>query len=254
MDASTVSSDGSALSSSENSDQFRLGTTNEIAQLLHQCSKNNIRLSLNARTGANLSALLWAIDEDRGILSFRLESDHSQLQPLLVSNEATVVGYLSNIQIQFNLNDLVLVHGASDSVLSAAFPQEIFRFQRRNFYRVRPLLRHSPLAKFRHPMMPDMQLSLRLVDVSMGGCALLVPEDIPAFSPGITLNGAQIYLDTNTHFTARLRLQYATTIDAPTQSLRLGCEWVELSAEIQRDLQIYIDQTQRKWRLLPSAR
>ena len=60
----------------------------------------------------------------------------------------------------------------------------MFRFQRRNTFRVRTIERTSPTAPFRHPAIPDMALALRVLDVSIGGCALLLPANVPALQPG----------------------------------------------------------------------
>ncbi len=68
-----------------------------------------------------------------------------------------MVGYLDNVKLQFDVHDLVLVRGARASALSARCPRELFRFQRRNAFRVRPLLRSAPMARLRHPTMPDMR-------------------------------------------------------------------------------------------------
>ena len=40
------------------------------------------------------------------------------MQTLLENDEATVVGYLDNVKLQFDVHNLVLVHGNKASVLS----------------------------------------------------------------------------------------------------------------------------------------
>jgi len=67
----------------------------------------------------------------------------------------------------------------------AELPREVFRFQRRNSFRVRTLPRSSPTMVLRHPGIPDMTLALRVLDVSTGGCALFLPNDVPPLSPGV---------------------------------------------------------------------
>ena len=39
-------------------------------------------------------------------------------------------------------------------------------------------------AAFRTAAGPDMQLALRIVDISISGCALLLPSDVPPLTPG----------------------------------------------------------------------
>ena len=108
------------------------------------------------------------------------------------------------------------------------YPREMFRFQRRNAYRVRPLLRSAPIACLRHPMIPDMQLNLRVLDVSIGGCALFLPEDVPMIEPGVLLNGVELELDADTRITTPLRLQHVTSLQHDAGGVRLGCEMVNV--------------------------
>jgi c-di-GMP-binding flagellar brake protein YcgR len=126
----------------------------------------------------------------------------------------------------------------------------MFRFQRRSGFRVQPLLRTMPVAKLRHPMIPDMQLSLRVLDVSIGGCALFLPNDVPALDPGVLMNGVTIDLDADTRVATGLRLQHVTSLNPESGGVRLGCEMVNPGSQGLRSLQIYIDQTQKRRRLL----
>ena len=84
------------------------------------------------------------------------------MQALLECDEVTVVGYLDSVKLQFDVHDLVLVHGNKASVLTCPAPREMFRFQRRNAFRVRPLMRSAPTARLRHPDMPETELALRV--------------------------------------------------------------------------------------------
>ena len=140
--------------------------------------------------------------------------------------------------------------GERTSVLSCAPPRELFRFQRRNAYRVRPVLRNSPVARVRHSDIAEMQLALRVVDVSIGGCALFLPDDVPPMQPGVVLNQVQINLDANTRFHVNLRLQHVTSLSAEARGVRLGCEFVHADAATLRALQRFIDLTQKRSRLM----
>ena len=78
------------------------------------------------------------------------------------------------------------------------------------------------------PAMPDMPLSLRVLDLSIGGCALLLPEDVPPLEPGSTLHGVRLELDPVTRLPATLQLQHVSSIHAQSQGLRLGCEMLPM--------------------------
>ena len=84
--------------------------------------------------------------------------------------------------------------------------------------------------------MPDMRLALRIVDIGAGGCALVLPDDVPALQPGSRLAGVRIDLDGDTGFDATLRLQHVSALHGDGSGVRLGCEFVDLDGQAQRAL------------------
>lgn len=121
--------------------------------------------------------------------------------------------------------------------------------QRRQAYRVRSAEPPLPTVTLRHPSMPEMLVTLPLVDVSAGGCALPLPGDVPPLQPGTRLNGARIELDGQTRFECALQLQHVSTLTG-TAGPSLGCLFVGLDPTVQRALQRWIDRTQRRQRRL----
>ena len=230
--------------------EFRLTSTVEINAMLQRMCDGNVTLNLNGPDGSACSVRLWTVDRGRGTISFSAEADNPHLQRILESDEAVVVCYLDNVKLQFDVHDMVLVHSGLSSALKCDTPKEMFRFQRRESFRVRPLLRTTPVAKLRHPMIPEMQLSLRVLDVSIGGCALFLPENVPPISPGVVLNNVVLELDASTRLQTHLRLQHVSSINEDAKGVRLGCEMSEPPRDSLRGLQNYIDQTQKRRRLM----
>ncbi len=230
--------------------EFQMSSQPELIKTLKSLSEGNVLINLNGSDGAAYTTTLWAIDAARGIVSFSADADSNQVQALVEAEEAVAVAYLDSIKLQFDVSGLVLVRGGKSSALNCAFPRVIYRFQRRSGYRVRPLLRSTPVVRVRHPMIPDMALSLRVLDVSIGGCALFLPDDVPPLNPGVVLNGVQIELDMDTRVSTSLRLQHVTSLNHDARGVRLGCEIVEPTPDVLRALQRYIDQTQKRQRAL----
>ena len=229
---------------------FRVDSPTEIRSLLRQLRDGNTPLVLSAPDGATVVAELWSFDSDQQRVNLTGDDNNPALQGLVDADEAVAVAYLDNVKLQFDLQDLLLVRGPRSCALQARCPQVVYRFQRRSAYRVRTLERHSPSARLRHPALPDMRLDLRVLDVSIGGCALFLPADVPPLEPGLTLQGVQVELDADTRFTATLQIQHISSINLQAQGLRIGCEWHALERESERALQRYIDQTQKRRRLL----
>jgi c-di-GMP-binding flagellar brake protein YcgR len=229
---------------------FRVDNTAEIGVLLRQLRDAGTPMVLGTPPGAALVAELWSIDSEQRRINFTADDNNPVLQQLVDADEAVAVGYLDSIKLQFDLHGLLLVRGARTCALQAAMPRALYRFQRRSGYRVRTLDRQAPTARLRHPAIPDMQLTLRVIDVSIGGCALLLPADVPTLEPGLTLHGGQFELDADTRFKATLQIQHLSALQAAGEPVRLGCEWRALDSDAQRVLQRYIDQTQKRRRLL----
>jgi c-di-GMP-binding flagellar brake protein YcgR len=230
--------------------EFRVTHPREVQGLLRQLRDGSVPVNLSAPGGAGLTTMLWALDAERQRLSFSADEGHPQLQPLIDADEVVAVAYLDSVKLQFDLHGLLLVRSANHCALQAAWPQEMYRFQRRGAYRVRPGGREAPSARLRHPSIPDMTLTLRVLDVSIGGCALLLPHDVPPLQPGIRLGDVQIELDGDTRFAVMLLLQHVTALQPTEQGVRLGCEWGPLGGAAERALQRWIDQTQKRRRML----
>lgn len=231
-------------------DDFRIDGDAEILQTLKTLADGNVIVNLNGSDGASYTTTLWSIDPIRGVIAFSADAHSNQVQALVEAEEAVAVAYLDSIKLQFDVTGLMRVQGGKSSALSCALPRVVWRFQRRAGFRVQPLLRSTPVARVRHPMIPEMTLALRLLDVSIGGCALFLPDDVPPLQPGVVLNGVQIELDLDTRLSTSLRLQHVTSLNLEARGVRLGCEIVDPSADVLRTLQRYIDQTQRRQRAL----
>ena len=232
-------------------EDFRITTPREIGAMLKLLVDANVQLNLNASDGSVVSATLWTADPARASIGFSVNPDDPALQALVECQEAVIVGYLDSVKLQFDASNLVLVHGNRSCVLNCGWPREMFRFQRRGSFRVRPLLRSAPMARFRFGVdAAEREYALRVLDVSIGGCALFLPAELPAIDPGSALARVQIDLDADTRFDVDLRLQHVTSINADAKGVRLGCEFVRADGTVQRTLQRFIDLTQKRGKLL----
>jgi c-di-GMP-binding flagellar brake protein YcgR len=229
--------------------EFRVQAPAEVRALLKSLHDGNVLVNLNA-SGTAYTTTIWTLDAARRTLTFSADANDSRLQRLLDADEIVVVAYLDSIKLQFDLAALLLVHGGQSSALQAPWPRVVYRFQRRGSYRVRPLGQSSPMARMRHPLRPEQVLALRIIDVSLGGCALALPADAPRLRPGQEIRGVTIELDAETRFETKLKLHHVTAINPDASVARLGCSMVELPADSERALQRYIDQTQKRRRMM----
>jgi flagellar brake protein len=229
---------------------FRVDHPREILRLIRELIDGALPVNLSAPGGIVLTTTLWTVDSESRRLTVNAEADDPALQRLIESDEVTAVAYLEAVKLQFELRDLMLVRGARTTTLQTRLPTRLYRFQRRGTFRVRTLSRTSPTALMRHPAIPEMQLALRVLDVSIGGCALLLPDSVPALPAGVRVNQVHLDLDADTRLTVTLLLHHVTSIQPHSSGVRLGCELVQLDSAAERTLQRYIDHTQKRRRLL----
>ena len=249
-------------------DDFRITAAREIHATLRQLQDGSVPLHLNGHGGHSVAATVWSVNTDgvgfavggggggTGTVRATGEPADAGLAALLEAGDAVAVGCIESVKLQFDVRAMVLVHGSRASVLRCAFPREMFRFQRRSAFRVRPLPRSAPIARFHHAGHADraghsaIALALRVLDVSISGCALFLPADVPAMAAGSVMKEVEITLDADTRFHVDLRLQHATSLNAESCGVRLGCEFVNADAGAVRALQRFIDQTQKRSRML----
>jgi c-di-GMP-binding flagellar brake protein YcgR len=135
------------------------------------------------------------------------------------------------------------VNGAGGVGLNAQIPREMFRFQRRNNLRVQSFGSSAPTAFLADPRNLDTQLALRVVDISIGGCALFLPHDVASIEVGSRISGVHLALDASTRVRADIVIRNVVAILSGSRGTRLGCEFSSLSANATRALQLFVDNT-----------
>lgn len=237
--------------------EFRVGPEAERLRVLRELRDGSVPVMLNSPAGDMLRTTLWALDVPQRRLTFSADAASAQLARMVECDEAVAVAYRDNVKLQFDLHELVLVRGAAASALQTSLPAALYRFQRRQAYRVRPPERHAPVAWLRHPSMPEMTLALRIIDVSTGGCALWLPADVPPLAAGTELGQVRLALDAATQFACAVTLLHVSSLGGAERGpagrqggVRLGCEWRQLAGPAERVLQRWIDRVQQRHRLL----
>ncbi|MEK8025215.1 MAG: hypothetical protein RLY78_670 [Pseudomonadota bacterium] len=233
---------------------FRCDDPQQIRDWLGALHREAAALALCGPQGAPLPATLWALDDERGRLHLDVEVTDPGLDALIDADEVTVVGHLQAVRLQFDLRGLLLVHRPRAVSLQAAVPRSVYRFPRRAWRRLEAPAGATAMARLRHPGWPEMQLALRIVDIGLGGCALLLPDDVPPLPLGIRVHGVRIALDEMTGFDAALQLQHVTAVGGEAPARRLGCAWVDLGDDDRRRLQHWIERGQRRWPRPPDLR
>lgn len=246
----------SASTAAATPEDLRVTATAEIVAYLQQLQRQNAAVLLSGPPGRSLSSRVCALDGDAGVLGLEIATDPEGIsQALVASGEITAVAYLGTIKLQFELDDAVLVSSEQGAVLRSRLPERLYRFQRRQSFRVQPAGSVYPrvvLPGGEHP-----GRALRVLDISIGGLALALPDEpasaqpLQALAVGQVATGRVLELDRLTALRVDLLPHHASDIAGDARGMRqLGCSFVDLDASASRALQIYVEQTQKRRRLL----
>jgi c-di-GMP-binding flagellar brake protein YcgR len=225
---------------------YRLDDRAEIAAVLRQLIDGQVPVTMSDRSGVSLVTALWAADESGRRLVLSADPTKPEVQALVLAGEGEATAYLDNVKLQFDLDDLVLVHGRGASAFNARYPTEAYRFQKRDSFRVQPLSHTRPTARFALPGGPSLQA--RVLDLSHGGIAILWPAGLPVPALGDVLEARPLQVDPHTGVACSIRVVHIGASGA--QGVRLGCEISGLTPDDARVLQRYIDHTQRRQHML----
>ena len=232
-------------------DEFSVTKPAEVAGYLQRLIDTRALINLSAPDGSFLTTMLWWVDPAGATIGFSVDEHQDGLQQVASSGEAVAVGYLENERLQFMLAGLRLVRETQGLALRAQLPDLIIRFQRRKSFRVRAPSFSAPTMRFRMPGDPEHVISGRIRDISVGGFAVQLPLDTPAFEPGTAIPSCRVDLEAEERFIAGFEIRRWETLtarDGKPQAILMGCRWSRLDSGAERTLQVYINRQQKRQR------
>ncbi|MFG6448180.1 flagellar brake protein [Roseateles sp. BYS180W] len=232
--------------------EYRLSSRSEVVAWLRELAQRGIGVQLNASSAQACNAVLTQVDSEHSAIGLELSGSDDQLGALLRSDDVTAVAYLDRIKLQFDVVGLCQVSAGNSAMLRAMLPADIYRFQRRQAYRV-----CAPTGQYPLLVVPqDKEVRLRVLNVSVGGLALHWPPELLQPTSGEAIGPARLLLAQDSQLTVHLRVQHIVTEPDRdgTPSAVAGCAFVNISSPALRVLQMYVDQAQKRERLMMQRR
>ena len=161
--------------------------------------------------GAALHHHVWTLDAARGTLTLSADANDPRLQRLLDADEVVAVALPRQRQAAVRSARLLLVHGGQSSALQAALAARDLPLPApRQLSACGRSASSSPMARCATRNGPTCMLALRVIDVSIGGCALRCRPTCRDCRPALEVKDVTIELDADTRFEASCKLHHVT--------------------------------------------
>jgi c-di-GMP-binding flagellar brake protein YcgR len=182
---------------------------------------------------------IMKIDAARNEVHFDLPSQPQQQAQLLDAAELVCVAFIDNVKLQFTVVAPRRSASGGFPTYLCGLPERVLRLQRREYYRVRTPENLSASCLVPYSNDQGQYESLRVLDVSVGGLAMLAyPKH---FDPSVVSTIDHCYLDLPGVGTVTVRLRVAHVEISPDgQSRRCGCEFIDLSPQARMMLQRFV--------------
>lgn len=227
----------------------------EIAAVLQQLADEGVLVTayFDSDPGFMVTVVL-SVNADFEELIFDYAADALAQKRMLASRHIVFVGFLEHVKVQFVARLAETTQYEDRPAFRVRLPESILRLQRRDFFRVRPPL--SKPAKCLVPYGEDGKQyeSLRVVDLSVGGLAVLTyPEkfDLPASG---RLENCFLDLPGVGSINVGIAVRHIDAVPKDEKARRCGCEFVDMAPAARVMLQRYINRIDAENRKVASIK
>jgi len=234
--------------------QYLLYSKAEILAVLRTMISKGAMITVYFDQGHSfLLTTMIALSADNQDMILDLGSNEEMNSHALQAKKLIFTTLIDKVKIQFSLGGLKLSPMQNDGRLAfvGAVPERLLRLQRREFFRLstpiaNPIKIHAQLRRADGSVLA---IELTLLDISGGGVGLMVALDLAAlFQRGDVLNDCRMMLPDEGLLlvTLSVRNEFDVMTRSGSRYVRVGCEFVNLSAQRLAVVQRYITRVERE--------
>ena len=235
-------------------DENRIDKPPEVVAFMQRLIDVRALVNVSISPTVSITTMLWWVDPGRANIGFSVDADQDGLQQIASADKALAVTYLETEKLQFLMERMGLVRDPQGLALQCRLPASILRFQRRKSFRVKVPSFAPPSLRFRMPGNPDEVIVGKVMDISVGGCAVLLPKGAPLFEAGTLIESSRVDLEPASRFVTGFEVRRSgihETADGRPIGPMLGIRWTRLDPEAEKLVQTYVNRQQK--RLRPNA-
>lgn len=181
------------------------------------------------------------VDAEREAVVLDCAGDGDVQRSITRAGDIVVVAFLDSTKIQFALAGAEPVDWQGRAVVRFRLPRRVLRIQRRSAPRRSPSGGRAAVCRVPVPGSADHYEPVRVLDISLGGLAVLATPRLFALSRDQVVGPCRLDLPEFGQIDVSLRVRYLDAWPGEVGSRRCGCEFVDLGDGARRSLQRYLE-------------
>jgi flagellar brake protein len=236
------------LFSSEDENDYLISNPREIASILQTIAQRKSRVALYYNEGNSMVLTMVLAADEHGVWIDAAANAHDN-RVIERSKRVIFVSTHNQAKVQFVAGDVVLGTYEDAPAFSLALPRKLLRLQRRDYYRlVTPEANALKCIIRPVPEKAHIQHEVTVMDISIGGVALVCEASGIELQPGMVYEHCQIELPDVGTLQAAIEVRNAFEITDRSGKVkrRVGCVFVRPDGRTTMLLQRYVAQMQQR--------
>lgn len=230
--------------------KYTLSSSIEVQYVLRNLVKSHAPVAICFNRDAEfIVTTLLDVDDKNNVLVFDEGASSNTNKRLLAADSSVFTSNPDGIKIQFTGSKITSTTWDGEPAFSMPLPKSVIKLQRREFFRIQTPITNPLIFTIKHPEVGV--IKLKVVDISLGGVALMLPEEHP-FQLFEQYNSCRLDVPDFGEFV--VSLQTRNIVSVPLKNgktmLRMGCCFVDLPAKQGSMLQRLIAHIERERNVL----
>lgn len=230
-------------------DHYMLYSRAEIVAILRRLAQE--RTLVTVYTGDEsefVVSMVLQVDPDFEEVDLDMPSQAEGQARVLDSRELVFVIFHENIKVQFRAPRAKLTRFENQPAFRVRLPSQVLRLQRREYFRVRAPIVNRPSCLVPQGEGDTKYESLKLVNISVGGLAVMTyPHDFD-LPPGEVVRNCYLDLPGIGPVQVAFRVVNVYEADGEGEARRFGCQFVDLSPQARMMVQRYVNRVEAEQR------
>lgn len=197
-----------------------------------------------------LLTAIVGVDPEREVVYLDFGANEAMNRKILDSDKIVFVTAHEKVKVQFSATRIEKVLFEGRDSFKIPLPESLIKLQRREYFRVTtPIV--NPL-KCIVPMSDNRKTEVAIVDISIGGIAVILSPADSIMEPGMAFQGCQLILPDIGSIVATMEIRnvFEVSLRSGLKTKRAGCQFLDLSANMQSMIQRYIIKVERDRRAM----